>query len=56
MAGAFFAAAAAAGLVGLRLAGPPRDRDLYTRPALGTTALLFTLAALVAALLHRGTP
>lgn len=52
MATALFAAAAAAGLVGLRLAGPARDRDLYTRPALGTTAFILTLAALAAALLH----
>lgn len=49
---AFFCATAALGLVGLRLAGPHRDRDLYTRPALGTAAFILTLAALGAALLH----
>ncbi|GAA3272733.1 hypothetical protein [Streptomyces lavendulae] len=49
---AFFAASAAAGFAGLCLAGPPRARDLYAAPALGTCALVCLLAALGAALLH----
>ncbi|MFC8265401.1 hypothetical protein ACFUIZ_06720 [Streptomyces cinereoruber] len=49
---AFFAAAALAGFVGLRLTGPARDRDLYALPVLGTCAFILTLAALGAALLH----
>lgn len=47
----FFAAAAIGGLAGLCLAGPPRARDLYALPALGTCALIVILAALGAALL-----
>ncbi|MFD5507000.1 hypothetical protein ACFWIB_04385 [Streptomyces sp. NPDC127051] len=49
---AFFAVSAAAGFVGLCLAGPARARDLYAAPALGTCALIVLLAALGAALLH----
>ncbi|MFI5641909.1 hypothetical protein ACIA8H_31400 [Streptomyces goshikiensis] len=48
----FFAAATAAGFAGLCLAGPPRARDLYALPALGTCAFILLLAALGAALLH----
>lgn len=48
----FFAVAAAGGFAGLCLAGPPRARDLYAAPALGTCALVVLLAALGAALLH----
>ncbi|MGW7343998.1 hypothetical protein [Streptomyces sp. NPDC054854] len=47
-----FVAAAAGGFAGLCLAGPPRARDLYAVPALGTCALIVLLAALGAALLH----
>lgn len=48
----FFAAAAVAGFVGLRLTAPARDRDLYALPALGTCALILTLAALGLAIVH----
>ncbi|WP_369778052.1 hypothetical protein [Streptomyces sp. R33] len=47
----FFAASAAAGFVGLCLAGPARARDLYAAPALGTCAFVVLLAAIAAALL-----
>ncbi|WP_455361986.1 hypothetical protein [Streptomyces sp. SYSU K21746] len=47
-----FAAAMVGGFIGLRLAGPRRDRDLYALPVLGTCALIFTLAALYAAIVH----
>ncbi|MGW0774563.1 hypothetical protein ACWD01_13130 [Streptomyces sp. NPDC002835] len=47
-----YLAALVIGLVGLRLAGPVRDRDLYLLPVLGTVALIVTLAALAASLLH----
>ncbi|WP_411076647.1 hypothetical protein [Streptomyces sp. cmx-10-25] len=49
---AFFAVAALAGFVGLRLTSPARARDLYALPVLGTCAFILTLAALGAALLH----
>ncbi|MFE2020147.1 hypothetical protein ACFW9O_19140 [Streptomyces sp. NPDC059499] len=49
---AFFAAAAVVGFVGLRLAGPARNRDLYVLPVLGTCAFILTLAAIAAAIPH----
>ncbi|WP_327169222.1 hypothetical protein [Streptomyces subrutilus] len=49
---AWFVAAAAGGFAGLVLAGPPRARDLYALPALGTCALILLLAVLGAALVH----
>lgn len=48
----FFGTAAMVGFVGLCLAGPARCRDLYALPVVGTCALILTLAALGAALLH----
>ncbi|MFJ4012243.1 hypothetical protein [Streptomyces sp. NPDC090026] len=47
-----YLAALVIGLVGLRLAGPARNRDLYLLPVLATAAFIATLAALAASLLH----
>ncbi|MFI8106273.1 hypothetical protein [Streptomyces sp. NPDC086023] len=51
MSAVLFAAAAVGGFAGLILAGPPRARDLYATPALGSCAFILLLAALGAALL-----
>lgn len=48
---AFFAAAAVGGFAGLCLAGPPRARDAYALPVLGTAVFILLLAAFGAALL-----
>ncbi|MCB5166033.1 hypothetical protein LG634_14455 [Streptomyces bambusae] len=45
----FFAVAALAALVGLRLTGPARARDLHAAPVVGTAAFILLLAALAAA-------